>query len=296
MADMNDDLDDGKMDSEAHHQRQEQTKEIEALGFDQEQYEAIESEFKEFLSDHLKNKDLDKFKQEYQKINKALKTSYDGEKKLIKKCKELISSIFEKASNYRAALRMANNEVEKIASLKQEVSKSYEEVQKHREEEEKYRETIGKIKVDINNLKRKQQQTSELEEDIKLRQLMAEFEDLRKEKEEKEERLDNMKSKNRDLMDKKEQIINDNLKIADEILAKDKMIDQIKDSAKQMERQKKDLDDETTDLRKNIEAQKVIVDEKKKEYLDVREANKEAKIKIIDKETAIQSYKTHISH
>jgi len=54
---------------------------------------------------------------------------------------------------------------------------------------------------------------------------MAEFEDLRKEKEEKEERLDNMKSKNRDLMDKKEQIINDNLKIADEILAKDKMID-----------------------------------------------------------------------
>ena len=53
---------------------------------------------------------------------------------------------------------------------------------------------------------------------------MAEFEDLRKEKEEKEERLDNMKSKNRDLMDKKEQIINDNLKIADEILAKDKMI------------------------------------------------------------------------
>jgi len=63
-----------------------------------------------------------------------------------------------------------------------------------------------------------------------------------------------------------------------------------------MERQKKDLDDETTELRKNIEAQKIIVDEKKKEYLDVREANKDAKIKIIDKETAIQSYKTHISH
>ena len=86
--------------------------------------------------------------------------------------------------------------------------------------------------MEINNLKRKQQQTSELEEDIKLRQLIAEFEDLRKEKEEKEERLENMKYKNRELMDKKEQIINDNIKIADEILSKDKMIDQIKDSAK----------------------------------------------------------------
>lgn len=57
-----------------------------------------------------------------------MKSSYDGEKKLIKKCKELISQIFEKASNYRAALRMANNEVDKIAQLKQEVSKSYEDV------------------------------------------------------------------------------------------------------------------------------------------------------------------------
>ena len=65
-----------------------------------------------------------------------------------------------------------------------------------------------------------------------MRQLIAEFDDLRKEKEEKEERLENMKYKNRELMDKKEQIINDNIKIADEILSKDKMIDQIKDSAK----------------------------------------------------------------
>ena len=117
-------MDDGKMDRmdlEAHNQRQEQTKQIEALGFDQEQYEAIESEFKEFLNDHLKGKDLEKFRQEYQKINKALRSSYEGEKKLIKKCKELISQIFEKASNYRAALRMANNEVDKIAQLKQDV-------------------------------------------------------------------------------------------------------------------------------------------------------------------------------
>lgn len=63
-----------------------------------------------------------------------------------------------------------------------------------------------------------------------------------------------------------------------------------------MEKQKKDLDDETTELRKNIDSQKITVEEKKKEYLDVRQANKEAKDKIIDKESAIQSYKTHISH
>ena len=65
MADMHDEMDDGKQDIEAHNQRQEQTKEIESLGFDQEQYEQIEAEFRDFLNDHLKGKDLEKFKQEY---------------------------------------------------------------------------------------------------------------------------------------------------------------------------------------------------------------------------------------
>lgn len=109
MADMHDEFDEVK-NGQAHTERQEQLKEIENMGFDQEQFEAIEAEFKEFLNDHLKGKDLEKFKIEYQKINKALKSSYEGEKKLIKKCKESITQIFDKASNYRAALRMANNE------------------------------------------------------------------------------------------------------------------------------------------------------------------------------------------
>jgi transcriptional regulator of heat shock response len=61
------------------------------LGFDQEEFDNIENEFKEFLNEHLKGKDLEKFKSEYQKVNKALKSSYEGEKKLIRKCKELIS-------------------------------------------------------------------------------------------------------------------------------------------------------------------------------------------------------------
>ena len=125
MADMNDDMDDGKQELEAHQARQDQTKEIESLGFDQERMEAIESEFRDFLNEHLKGKDLEKFKHEYNKINKALKTSYDGEKKLIKKGKELISQIYDKTSNYRAALRMANNEVDKITQLKQDVSGYY---------------------------------------------------------------------------------------------------------------------------------------------------------------------------
>ena len=86
-----------------------------------------------------------------------MRSSYDGEKKLIRRCKELISQIYDKASAYRAALRMANNEVERISALKQEVSKSYEEVQHLRDEEEVDRERIQKLHAEINSLKRQQQ-------------------------------------------------------------------------------------------------------------------------------------------
>ena len=143
---MHDDMDDGKMDLDAQNDRNERTKEVEALGFDAEAFEAIESEFKEFLNEHLKGKELDQFRQEYSKSNKCLKQSYEGEKKLIKKCKELISQIFEKAGKYRAALRMANNEVDKIDSLKKDREKSYDEVAQKREEEDSQNETIQKIR------------------------------------------------------------------------------------------------------------------------------------------------------
>lgn len=148
------DLDEGKLDFEALQDKAQVTKEIESLGFDQERFDDIEREFKQFLEEIIGNQNLEKFKSEYQKIHKTLKTSYDGEKKLIKKCKELNNQIFEKASNVRAAIRMASNEVEKISALKGKVSKAYEEVQNQREKEEKQREKIQKLRGEIAHLKR----------------------------------------------------------------------------------------------------------------------------------------------
>jgi hypothetical protein len=51
----------------------EQTKEIEALGFSQEEFESIEQEFTQFLEKHIQNKDLEAFRVQYQKINSNLR-------------------------------------------------------------------------------------------------------------------------------------------------------------------------------------------------------------------------------
>ena len=61
---------------------------------------------------------MKKFKDEYMKIHKQLRSSYDGERRLIKGSKERIDQIWENAQNVKSAIRMANNEVEKMSELK----------------------------------------------------------------------------------------------------------------------------------------------------------------------------------
>lgn len=50
---------------------------------------------------------------------------------------------------------MANNEVDKIDSLKKEREKSYDDVAERRKEEEQWNETIQEIRLEIADLKQK---------------------------------------------------------------------------------------------------------------------------------------------
>lgn len=74
-----------------------------------------------FLEEIVGTPNLKRFKEEYQKIYKTLKTSYESERKLIQKAKQFISEIWDNAQNVKSALRMANNEADKIEELKRRV-------------------------------------------------------------------------------------------------------------------------------------------------------------------------------
>jgi hypothetical protein len=99
------------------------------MGMQPEQFEEIEREFKNFLEEIVGNDNMEAFRGQYQNIHDTLKSTYEQELTYIKKCKQTNNTIFEKASNVRAAIRMAAAEVERISALKQKVSQVYEEVQ-----------------------------------------------------------------------------------------------------------------------------------------------------------------------
>ena len=260
MADLGED--DRNVDYEAVQDKVRFQKEIEAMGMQPEQFEDIEREFKQFLEELLGNSNMEQFRQQYQNIHDTLKSTYESELKMIKKCKETNQSIFDKASSVRAAIRMASAEVERISQLKQKVSQAYEEVQSQRDKEEKQRQKITVIRGEIALLKVQREENIELSEEETLKELKEQFEDLAKAKEEQEEKLERARQKNRDLLERRrtsEQEIVDFMKQIEDL---NKQIRLTRDQKLDKENEKKALNEETVTLRQQIEEQRKIVEEK----------------------------------
>ena len=64
------------------------------------------------------DKSLERFRVEYEKLHKALKKSYEGEKRLTHKCRELNAEIVANAAKVSTALKLSQEDQGTIASLK----------------------------------------------------------------------------------------------------------------------------------------------------------------------------------
>ena len=75
MADLGDE--DRNVDYEAIQDKQKFQKEIESMGMQQDQFEDIERDFKQFLEEIVGNENLETFRQQYQNIHDTLKSTYE---------------------------------------------------------------------------------------------------------------------------------------------------------------------------------------------------------------------------
>jgi uncharacterized protein YqiB (DUF1249 family) len=51
-------------------------------------------------------KTMERYRVEYEKLHRALKSSYDSEKRLVKRCKELQETIVQNATKVKAAIKL----------------------------------------------------------------------------------------------------------------------------------------------------------------------------------------------
>jgi hypothetical protein len=76
------------------------------MGVTPELYEALERDFKEVLQSMVGEKTMERFKAEYEKLHRALKTSYDSEKRLVRQVKDLNEIIVQNAARVKAAIKL----------------------------------------------------------------------------------------------------------------------------------------------------------------------------------------------
>ncbi len=76
------------------------------MGLDPAAYEALERDFEEVLKDLVGDQSMERFRNEYEKLHRALKTSYESEKRLVRRCRELNDTILQNAARVKAAIKL----------------------------------------------------------------------------------------------------------------------------------------------------------------------------------------------
>ena len=122
------------------------------MGLDQQQYEKLEQDFRAVLESMVGEKSMQRFQNEYEKLYRALKTSYESEKRLVKRCKELNETIVGNATRVKAALRLTQEDSSTISLLKKEVDRAWKLVEGAKDKEERARRIIQDLRAEIAHL------------------------------------------------------------------------------------------------------------------------------------------------
>ncbi|XP_034372574.1 cilia- and flagella-associated protein 58 [Arvicanthis niloticus] len=147
-------------------------------------FEEIEKDFQEVLSELSGDKSLEKFRIEYEKLHAIMKKSYDNEKRLMAKCRELNAEIVVNSAKVATALKLSQDDQTTIASLKKEIEKAWKMVDSAYDKEQKAKETILALKEEIVNLTKLVEQGSGLsmDQDSNIRDLLKFKEEVTKER------------------------------------------------------------------------------------------------------------------
>ncbi|XP_053245246.1 cilia- and flagella-associated protein 58 [Podarcis raffonei] len=147
-------------------------------------FEALEKDFQEVINELTGDQSLEKFRVEYEKLHTVLRKSYENEKRLMAKCRELNAEIVVNSAKVATALKLSQDDQTTIASLKREIEKAWKMVDAAYEKEQKAKETILSLKEEIVNLTKLVEQGSGLSlgQEHNLRELLKFKEEVTKER------------------------------------------------------------------------------------------------------------------
>jgi len=112
-------------------------------------FEAMEREFELVLRELADDEGLGRFRSEYEKLLRALRTTQDGERRLVRKVQDLNAEIVNNAAKVQTALKLSQEDQQTIGNLKREIEKAWKMVDTTHEKEARARDTIQLLKKEI---------------------------------------------------------------------------------------------------------------------------------------------------
>ena len=136
------------------------------------------------LSELTSDAQLEHFRLEYETLYRALKKSHESEKRLVKKCRELSNDISSTTTKAAAAVKLSAEDQSTIAQLKNDILRTSTAVESSLIKEKDTKEELAALKEEIEQLKAevKAGTGSSAAQENKLRDLIAQRDDLARER------------------------------------------------------------------------------------------------------------------
>ena len=112
------------------------------LAVDTKAYEELEQNFQSVIQELIGDRSLEKFRDEYERLHRALKRSHESNKRLITKCRELNDEILSNSTKVERSLELLQQDRRTITALRQEIDKAWKMVETAQGREKKAGETI----------------------------------------------------------------------------------------------------------------------------------------------------------
>jgi len=114
----------------------------------------LEEAFHNVVEELLGDQQLAKFRDEYERLYKALVNSHRNEQLLVKKCKQLRSELVANAESVQKAMSMTEEDQNSILLLQKEVKKAWKQVSKASDKEQQSAAIIKKLRAELHNLQK----------------------------------------------------------------------------------------------------------------------------------------------
>ncbi|CAH8481840.1 unnamed protein product [Dicrocoelium dendriticum] len=268
---------------------------------DDSTFEALEKEYNEVVGELEENKEMERFKDEYGKLMRALLKSHENEKRLMRKCRELKAEIVSNTAKVSQAAKLSSDDPANMASLKKEIEKAWKMVDVSADKETKARETIDKLKSEIAHLSRLVEQGGTANGAESLAEFTKTKEKLIKERDEQQEENSHLREQIEETRNRtagyQDEIFEAQAKIAElnqEIQAKNTEAQRELRRKERMERELKQVRAEVEAKVEEIRLTSVAVDKLKQELRQKEEDNRNTKVSLEQANRQLQVTETKL--